>query len=273
MSLLSWADVAASLGACPPHTMSPSADGDFSYQLPDGRRGCSARHPRREAALRCDSLRGIHGTLILGVGAGHELDLLLERGARNLLVVEADLRALATTLDRWRRLGCQWPSPERCLVLVAEKDESLCAELAEYLLGEHGERPVLARAAVAEQWRPTVPRAASLLEDLLRQRVNARRQEEQLADNAQRNRERLLSALSVDSLQGAWASAPVVICGAGPSLAPALPMLTAMRRQGTRLVAVSTALPVLESHGLIADAVVATDPSPLLAEDLPRTAT
>jgi hypothetical protein len=32
-------------------------------------------------------------------------------------------------------------------------------------------------------------------------------------------------------------------------------------------------LPVLESHGLIADAVVATDPSPLLAEDLPRTAT
>lgn len=269
---LAWSEAARRCSGQPAYPLERAPDGDWSFRLPDGRLGCSARAPLREARLRVAGLLEAPSVLLLGLGAGHELDLLLQDGSGQVLVVEADLRSLATTLERWRHLGRGLPEDARCSLLLASDDRDLCAGLAALLENEHAERPVLVRAACADLWRPGTPGAAGLVEDLLCRRASAGVQEALLRENAGLNHVRLLLAGAVADQRGSWGEDPVVILGAGPSLGDDLPRLAACRAEGARLLAVSTALPVLERHGLLPDAAVATDPSPLLGADLPRAA-
>ncbi len=53
-------------------------------------------------------------------------------------------------------------------------------------------------------------------------------------------------------------TAPLIVCGAGPSLEAALPVIRAIRSH-VGVVAVDTALPVLLSHGVAPDVVVSVD--------------
>ncbi|MFA7330395.1 MAG: 6-hydroxymethylpterin diphosphokinase MptE-like protein [Candidatus Delongbacteria bacterium] len=267
---LAWSEAARRCGAQPAYPLEAAPDGDWSFRLPDGRLGCSARAPLREARLRVADLLDSPSVLLLGLGAGHELDLLLRDGSGQILVVEADLRSLATTLERWRRLGRDLPADSRCSLLLAPSDGELCAGLAALLENEHAERPVLVRAACADLWRTGTPGAAGLVEDLLCRRASARAQEELLRENAGLNHARLLQAADVAEQRGGWGADPVVVLGAGPSLGDDLQRLAECRAEGVRLLAVNTALPVLEGRGLLPDAAVATDPSPLLGADLPR---
>ena len=268
MPLLSWTQAATLAAAVPPYGLAPADDGDWAFLLPDGRRGCSARGPRREAERRCEGAGD--GALLLGLGAGHEWDQLETRGARGLLAVEVDPRALATTLDRWRRLGRGLPAEDAGRVLLAVSDAELCGELARLLAPEHGERSVILRPASLDGWSRHAPRAAELLADLLRRRCNARVTEERLQRNAQANARRLEMARPVAELDGLWGGQAVIVAGAGPSLGTALPLVRERRMRGDRLVAASTALPVLEQADVRPDALVATDPSPLLAVDCVR---
>jgi hypothetical protein len=250
-----------------PYLLQAAVGGEWAFVLPDGSLGCSARDPAAEARRRCAGLPPGSRPLLLGLGAGHDLDALLAAGRSGVLAVEADARSLATTRERWRRMGRAAPDEASCALLFAPGDGELCGLLAELLADEHGERPVLAHPRAPELWRSAAPRAAELLEDLGRRRSSARRQEALLAENARNNRPRLLETPGVAELAGVWGAATVVVCGAGPGLEADLPMLAATR--DLRLVAASTALPPMHAAGLVPDAVVATDPSPLLARDLP----
>ncbi|MDP2359890.1 MAG: DUF115 domain-containing protein [bacterium] len=248
-----------------PHPLE-AAGVDWCFRLPDGRLGCSGRDPRREAARRCAHLPPGSRPVLLGLGAGHDLDALLEGEAGELLVVEADPRSLATTLERWRLLGRTPPDPARCRLVLADDDGSLCRLLAELLRDEHGERPLILHPWCAELWRAATPEAARLMEDLRRRRSAAHSQEELLAANRTANAARLEEARWVAELDGAWGNDPVLVCGAGPGLGPALKRLD--DAPGLRIIAVSTALPALALRGIRPDVVVATDPSPLLAQDI-----
>lgn len=270
MSFFSWTQARERFGHLPPYPLEPASDGDWWYRLPDGRQACSRRAPRREAELLCRTLKERQGALLLGLGAGHEWDVLVDQGARNLLVVEADLRSVATTLERWSRTKRRPPSDDQGLLLWAPGDVELHRELAESLRDEHGERPLLVRPACVELWRSFAPRAAALVEDLLRQRAVARQVEEMLERNSRLNEPRLKQATCVADLAGSWGDESVVVCGAGPGLERDLQAVAGAAESGMRIVAASTALPVLEVAGLRPDAVVATDPSPLLLADLPR---
>ena len=263
---MTWADWAAPAQAAA-YPLRETAGGEWSFLLPDGRLGCSARDPAQEAAGRCAGVTPDRRPLLLGLGAGHDLDALQALGVREVLAVEADPRSLATTLERWRRLGRPVPG-RNCSLLFAPEDDAVCGLLAELLADEHGERPVLVHPHCATLWRPYAPQAADLVEDLLRSRASARRQEALLEQNAQGNRARLRSARDVADLAGLWGEAGVVVCGAGPGLDEDMAELRRARGLGLRLVAASTALPPLLAAGLPPDAVVATDPSPLLAADM-----
>lgn len=265
MPLLSWTQAALRVAGVPPYELAPADDGDWCHRLPDGRRGCSARGPRREAARRCQGAGD--GALLLGLGAGHEWDEMAAAGVRGVLAVEVDARALATTLARWSLLGRGLPGEDEGQVLLAANDAELCGELARLLAPEHGERSVILRPAGIDRWKVHAPRAAELLEDLLRLRCNARVAEERIRRNARLNVRRLEAARPVAELDGLWGGQSVIVAGAGPSLEPALPVVRARRTGGDRLVAASTALPVLEAVDVRPDVVVATDPSPLLAVD------
>lgn len=265
MPLLSWSRAGALVEGCAPYELTPADDGDYAYRLPDGRLGCSARGPLREAVRRCAGAGD--GALLLGIGAGHELDELARIGVRGTLAVEVDLRALATTLMRWEGLGRGLPDDAEQLLLVAGSDGELCHEIARLLDGEHGERTVIVRPSSLDAWHARAPQAAHLLEDLFRRRCSARVAEERLRANARANAARLLKARPVAELDGLWGGDAVLVAGAGPTLDESLSLMRERLGQGARLVASSTALPVLERADLRPDAVVATDPSPLLAAD------
>jgi len=267
MPLVSWSNAGGIVDGALAYGLFPADDGDWVIRMPDGRLGCSARGPLREAARRCEGARD--GALLLGLGAGHEVDELARRGIRGVLAVDVDLRALATTLDRWDRLGRVLPDDDSGSLLLAGSDTELCRQLALLLGAEHGERTVIVRPSSLDAWHFRAPRAAQLLEDLLRRRCSARVAEERLRANAQANAGRLLHARPVAELDGMWGGDAVIVAGAGPSLAVSLPLMRERLEQGARLVAASTALPVLERVELRPDALVATDPSPLLVADQP----
>lgn len=248
-----------------PYSME-SAGGDWSFRLPDGRLGCSSRNPREEARRRCRQVPVGSRPVLLGLGAGHDLEALLELEPTQLTVVEADSRSLATARERWRRMGLRPQEDPRVHLITAHGDAQLLPMLVDELASEHGERPVVLQPLCAELWRPTCPGAARLADDLLRHRMQAARQEAALRENEQRNQGRLSVAIPVESLRGAWGQDPVLVCGAGPGLLPALDAWGV--RLDMRLVAVSTALPVLAARGICPDVVVATDPSHLLLADL-----
>lgn len=243
-----------------------SAREDWAFRLPDGRLGCSARLPREESRRRCQSVPGHERPLLLGIGAGHDVERLLQLDPVLVTVVEADPRSLATARERWRRLGVQPQEDARVRLLCAFTDQALLPMLAEELAGEHGERPVVVHPLCADLWRPHCPEAAGLIEDFLHHRRQAARQESELRANELRNRQRLETARPVDILRGAWGSDAVLVCGAGPGLLDALRLVK--HHSPMRIVAVSTALPTLAELGITPDAVVATDPSPLLAADI-----
>jgi hypothetical protein len=248
-----------------PYTLE-SAQDDWCFRLPDGRLGCSARQPGRDSIRRCQEVPEKSRPLLLGLGAGHDLESLLARDPLEITVVEADPRSLATALERWTRLGRLPLEDRRVRLLAAHKDADLLPLLAEELAAEHGERPVLVHPLCPELWRSCCPEAARLVDELLLRRRQAARQERLLHENEVLNHARLSAALGVDSLWGSWGQAPVLVCGAGPGLVQA--MASRVPDADLRLVAVSTVLPVLMGLGLHPHVVVATDPSPLLAADL-----
>ncbi len=249
----------------PPYLLQAAGE-DWSFRLPDGRLGCSAREPASESRRRCRHVPVGSRPLLLGLGAGHDLECLLALDPLEITVVEADPRSLSTALERWRRLDISPHLDPRVRLLAAFSDAQLLPQLVDELDGEHGERPVLAHPLCGDLWRGSCPEAARLVEDLLRRRVHAARQELLLRENEALNHARLQLATGVDSLWGSWGRDPVLVCGAGPGLLHALASFPQDPR--LRVVAVSTAVPVLMRLGIRLHAVVATDPSPLLAADV-----
>jgi hypothetical protein len=237
----------------------PADSGSWCFRLADGRYGCSRRDPEREARLRCASVRDTDRPLLLGLNLGFVLDILHRRCRDRVSIVEPDKNMLELYLKRTGQVelpgDVEW---------VTGSEAEILRRLTALMDGEHGERPLLLDPTAATRWMSCAPGLGLWLESLLKRRAVARMTEKRLSENEAANRRILSKAMTLDSLVHSWGEDDVLVCGAGPGLINALNSLEHMAR---RVVAVSTALPVLHVLGLKVDLAVATDPSPLLAKD------
>jgi hypothetical protein len=272
MWIRSLADLQAAVADCPRPVLSSGPDGALSMRSPAGRLVHSLRRPQEEALHATISGPPLQDArpVLFGVGLGYWIEALLSQPLGELLAVEGEPAVLAAWLERMRREPAAVAplNDPRLRLLAPAGDDALLAALGEAFADEHGERPVFVLPLCAELWRPRLPRSAAFVEDLQARRRSAARREWRLEENRRLNAPRLALARGLAELGQAWDEAETVVCGAGPSLGRCRQLLQAARQRGARLVAVNTAAPVLAGLGLDPDLVVATDPDPLLAQDL-----
>ncbi|MFW5685225.1 MAG: 6-hydroxymethylpterin diphosphokinase MptE-like protein [Spirochaetota bacterium] len=212
-------------------------------------------YPREDAARRTRSLRFPPNTLILWASpvVWHGLDELLKQidADSAILAVEAD--PVLYELARRKRPDLV----QHRLALVPTQDSQALAAVRTW--GERRFRRVvqLTTAGSAVMNRERYRTLASLLERELhvfwQNRLTLSALGRLWLRNAIRNLPALLSARALERISG-----PVVVCGAGPSLETALPLLR-NHRSACTLIAVDTALPVLHAAGLAPDVVLAIE--------------
>jgi hypothetical protein len=228
--------------------------------------------PREEAQFLIEDVPAQERTLyvVLGFGLGYHVKAVLDRVAASshVMVIEPDTAALSDCARAHEALGVgSWIDSPRLHLLVCRDPAVLPLRLA---------ASFSAYDALTLQMIPHMPSmqlgaaffqaAIALVQEHLPAAATAHLAGlESTLENDLRNFWANLAPTwrggDIDSLRNVVSAKPVVIVSAGPSLTDALPFLLAMQDRAL-LVATAPTVPVLLSHGIRPDLVVAVDPFP-----------
>lgn len=197
-------------------------------------------------------------TVLFGFGLGYHLEALLEEGQETVIVVEPEISNFLTALE-YRDLTDALRNPRTTLVLG--KPATSVIELLNLLELRY---PVVVSPPSLRTLNP------GYYEELGNGLESFRKRNEVNANTLSRfgklwvrnlliNLPLLARSPGLGLLKNAFEGIPVLLLAAGPTLDEILPSLEQLRRR-TLLVAVDTALPLLERAGVQPDIAVVVDP-------------
>lgn len=220
--------------------------------------------PRREAERVVNRYRESgteyprDATVLCGFGLGYHLEALLEAGEEPVVVVEPDRRRFLSALVH-RDLRNAFADPRTNLVIG-----QTVRTVIELL------KTIEVRYPDTLRLQPVTGRSPDYFEELLRAVESFRKRNEVNANTLTRfgklwirnlliNLPKLAVSPGLNILEGVFSGFPVLLVAAGPTLDNHYVLLRELKKRCV-LLAVDTALPLLERHGIEADIVVVVDP-------------
>jgi hypothetical protein len=202
-----------------PFELLPCRQGGYTFRVPGGGLVHSEINPAAEALRQARQAGVTRGSrpLVLGCGLGWQALACLELGAESVLVLEGNLRVLAT-LAAVPAARVLLEGPPCAAAGTRQVTPSSCAWWPPACSSEHVSQPLLALDGHSPLWADVLPGCRGLVTDILCRRRNGYAQEPTLDWNREQNARFLATSAEFRLYGGAWKDAPVVVCGAGPSL-------------------------------------------------------
>jgi len=223
-----------------------------------GRQFHSAYNPEKEAACQAEEItaRKPDWVLLFGLGCGHLLKALLERGSSKVLVYEPSMEVLSGVLA----------SVDLSEALSAE-GVTLCADMLSFIsrvreldgfdtLLSYSTTPYKhAFAAELVDFTTRVNNAHITNKVCIQTDITSR---ESWIENYFENMKSLPDCPPVDALRGAFKGVPMIIAGAGPSLARNAHLLKEAKGKAVIVAAITAYKPLLK-YGVVPDFVIASE--------------
>ncbi len=212
-------------------------------------------------------LDGVDVLYVFGIGLGHAYGALTswlkEKKERMLIFLEDEI-AVIDALVKTEQCQLLFSDPQVHLQLIQDSKElpSILKELIETYPSLHVEVAALEsyakkRTKLFKKIRLKLMRQSAVVDALMTEALYSH----QLVDNVLANFKRWPHSFFANGLKNKFKNIPAIICGAGPSLGPTIPLLKSLEDRAL-IIAGGSTITALSNQGIVPHLGLALDPNP-----------